>query len=94
MNWRDILDLIVEYQQVIWLAAALACAGYEKLHAMFVELMLVAEKMAKDEVEVGGPAKMQAVLNWVNELYLRNMLPEAFIAWLAQFWYDKAMGNK
>jgi len=92
MDWRAILDLLIAYRSEILLALAAAVTfSYEWFKATFVALMLQAEKMAREELEVHGPEKMTYVIEIVNDRYFKGLLPKTWIQILAQKWYDEAM---
>ena len=92
MDWRDILALLIAYKGEILLAlAAVATFTWEWFKRTAVTFMLQMEKEAREELMLGGPEKMAAVIQLMNEKLFKNMLPDHIVHWLAQKWYDEAM---
>ena len=92
IDWQAILDFLKAHRSEILLAlAGVATFSWEWLKAAAIALMLQMEKMAREELEMGGPRKMAGVIQLFNEKYFKGMLPEYFIHYLAQKWYDEAM---
>jgi len=94
MDWRAILDFLVAYKsEILLVLAAVTTFTWEWFKATGIALMLQAEKMARGELEMAGPEKMQAVIQLLNEKYCKGLVPEYVIHYLAQRWYTEAMGK-
>lgn len=103
LQW--LVDHVEEAALVAGLIVSLISGGVKKAQTLAVALMLEAEKIAKDEVKIGGPEKMQLVINrfltqlpadaraiirvWATFRGYGSL--EAFVAELAQRWYDAAI---
>ena len=99
------LDHIEEIALAAGLIVAVVDGGLKKARALAVSLMLEAEKVARDEVAMGGPEKMRRVLSrFVERLPadakailrvwagFRGQSLDELTASLAQKWYEKAVG--
>lgn len=104
LEW--LLDHVEEAALIAGLAVSLWHGGIKKAEALAVALMLEAEKIAREEIKLGGPGKMA----WVLNSFIDNLPPDAravlrvwagvrgqsmddFIADLAQRWYDAAINS-
>lgn len=91
-SWKDILGYVVLYKEELALvAAAVVSFSIQWLKKTAISLMLQAEKLAKEELELSGPEKMEAVIQLFDEKVCNGLIPESTIHWLAQKWYDEAM---
>ena len=99
------LNHIEEIALVSGLIVAVVDGGLKKARTLAVSLMLEAEKVARDEVQMGGPEKMRRVLSrFVERLPsdarailrvwagFRGQSLDELTASLAQDWYEKAVG--
>jgi len=99
------LNHIEEIALASGLIVAVVDGGLKKARALAVSLMLEAEKVARDEVQMGGPEKMRRVLSrFVERLPsdarailrvwagFRGQSLDELTASLAQDWYEKAVG--
>lgn len=103
LQW--LVDHVEEAALVGGLLVSLITGGVQRARALAVALMLEAEKIAKDEVQLGGPQKMELVINrfleklpadaraiirvWATFRGYGSL--EAFVVVLAQRWYDAAI---
>lgn len=99
-----LLAHVEEIALVAGLLVSLVSGGLEKARALAVSLMLEAEKVARREVEMNGPEKMERVMDrFVERLpadakavlravaAFRGQSLDALIERLAQRWYDAAV---
>jgi hypothetical protein len=108
---EDVLDFVQEYGDTIALIGALVVTyvvnGFKRAKALGLELMLEAEKVAREEVEMGGPEKMKRVLfrllakmppdvRGMLDFYatLRGTTVNVLVEELAQNWYNRAIGHQ
>jgi len=101
-----LLGHIEEIALVAGLLVSLVSGGLEKARALAVSLMLEAEKVARDEVTMGGPEKMEMVMDrFVERLpadakavlravaAFRGQSLDGLVERLAQRWYDAAIND-
>ena len=94
MDWKDVLEFLVAYKsEILLVAAAIVSFSWEWFKSTGVGLMLQMEKEARENLELTGPDKMCAVIQLLNEKYFKGVVPETVIHYLAQKWYDEAMGK-
>jgi hypothetical protein len=110
LDFASALEWVLEHIEEIALVAGLAVSvisgGLKKARALAVSLMLEAEKVAREEIEMGGPEKMERVIGqFIEELPadakallrvwagFRGQSLDALVAELAQQWYDVAIGG-
>lgn len=99
-----LLAHVEEAALIAGLIVSLVAGGVKRAQALAVALMLEAEKIAREEVRLGGPGKMAWVLNsFVDKMPpdirallrvwagVRGQSMDDFIAELAQRWYDAAI---
>ena len=101
-----LLGHIEEIALVAGLLVSLVSGGLEKARALAVSLMLEAEKVARDEVTMGGPEKMEMVMDRLVERLpadakavlravaaFRGQSLDGLVERLAQRWYDAAIND-
>lgn len=110
IDLRAAVRWVIDNLDIIALVGALVAGwivdGVSRARELAVGLMLDAEKRAKEQVEMGGPEKMEHVLTHLTDqmparaqrlfdLYARfkGTSPEALIREVAQEWYDVALSR-
>ena len=103
-------EWVLDHLDIIALVGALVAGwivnGVKSAKELAIGLMLDAEKRAKDQVEMGGPEKMEHVITNLTgkmptraqglfELYasIKGKSKEALIREFAQDWYDTALSQ-
>ena len=96
MDWRNILSLVGDFivahkSEILLVLAGIATFTWEWLKAACIALMLQMEKLAREELELGGSEKLALVIQLFNEKYFGGRLPETVIHTIAQRWYDESI---
>lgn len=92
MDWKDVLAILIAYRSEILLAlAAIASFTWQWWKKQAIAFMLQMEKEARENLELSGPEKLQAVMQLMNEKLFKGAVPDYILHWLAQKWYEEAV---